>query len=134
MALGLLLTLPIGDKVFTPDLKTLITYLVILVLFLTLIFEDRLNGYAARKRMLKGTELIRATFRDDGYYSETEIGNTEWQYDKIAVLAESRDYFVFVFSPNHAQVYDKNHLTGGSAEEFRRFIQEKAGKAIISVR
>lgn len=134
MGLGLLLVLPIGEKAFTFDFKTIITCLTILALFTVLAFEDRLNGYIARKRMLKGTEKSKATFRDNGYYSETEMGNTEWSYDKIGVFAETKDYFVFVFSPSHAQVYDKKHLTGGTVEEFRKFIQDKTEKEVITLR
>ncbi len=134
MILALLLTLPIGDKVFAFDFKTIFTYAVILILFLVLIFEDNINGYIARKRMLKGTEKSKATFRDNSYYSETEMGNTEWQYDKIGMIAETKDYFVFIFSPNHAQVYDKNNLIGGTAEEFRKFIQNKTNKEIVFVK
>ena len=133
MIIALLLILPIGDKVFTLDFKTIINCLVVGAIFLVLVFEDRLNGCIAGKRMLKGLERAQATFRDEGYYSETEMGNTEWQYDKIGMLAETKDYFVFVFSPSHAQVYDKNNLTGGTIEEFRQFIQDKTDKEIISV-
>lgn len=86
------------------------------------------------KRMLKGTEKSKATFRDDGHYSETEMGNTEWQYEKIGMLAETKDYFVFVFSPSHAQVYDKSNLTGGTVEEFSSFIKEKTQKEIVFIR
>ena len=49
-------------------------------------------------------------------------------------MAETKDYFVFLFSKNHAQVYDKRTLTGGTAEEFRAFMQEKTGKAIEIVK
>lgn len=131
---GLLLTLPLGDKVFAFNMKTLVTYLVILILFLTLLFEDRINGYIARKRMLKGTEAAKTTFGDDGYFSETEIGNTEWKYDKVVLLAETKDYFVFVFSNHHAQVYDKKRMEGGTAEQFRDFIQDRTNKKIIYVK
>lgn len=134
VGLGVLRVLPIGDKAFTLDFKTIITCLVILALFSVLTFEDSLNGNIARRRMLKGTEKSKATFRDIGYYSETEMGNTEWSYDKIGALAETKDYFVFIFSPSHAQVYDKKHLTGGTAEEFRDFIQGKTDKEIITLR
>ena len=70
--------------------------------------------------MLKGTEKSITTFSDNGYYSKTDIGNTQWQYDNIEVVAETKDYFVFIFSPSHAQVYDKEHLNGGNIEEFRK--------------
>ncbi len=133
MILALLLVLPIGDKEFVFDFRTILNCTVILILFFVLIFEDRINGFIARKRMLKGTEKATATFHDDGYYSETEMGNTEWQYDKIEIFAETKDYFVFVFSPSHAQLYDKNNLTGGTIDEFRAFIKNKTGKEIIFV-
>lgn len=109
MVLALLLVLPIGDRVVTFDFRTVITWLVILIFLLVLIFEDSISGYIARKRMLKGTEKSKATFRDDGYYSETEMGNTEWQYDK-------------------------SNLTGGTVEEFNSFIKEKTQKEIVFIR
>ena len=39
-------------------------------------------------------------------------------------------FFVFIYSANHAQVYDKNSMSGGTAEEFCRFIEEKTGKKV----
>ena len=134
MLLAVLLTLPLGDRPFAFNGKTVVTYLVVLIILLVLLFEDSLNGYFARKRMLKGADRAKATFCENGYYSETEIGNTEWQYENIGTVAETKDYFVFVFGQNHAQVYDKNNLTGGSAEDFRAFIQDKTKKTIVSVR
>ena len=133
MILALLLVLPIGDREFVFDSRTILNCTVILVLFFVLVFEDRINGFIARKRMLKGTEKATATFCEDCYFSETEMGNTEWQYDKIEIIAETKDYFVFVFSPSHAQLYDKNNLTGGTVDEFRTFIKNRTGKEIISV-
>ena len=133
MILALLFTIPLGDKTFTLDFKTVVNLLLVLVLLLVLIFEDRFNGYTARKRMLKGTEKAKTVFRDDDYESETEMGKTEWSYGKIKALAETEDYLVFVFSENHAQVYDKSGLTGGTIEEFKAFIQNKTKKEIISV-
>lgn len=128
-----LLALPTGDKTFVLNFKTILTYIVILVLLLTLIFEDKLNGYVARKRMLKGTEKSITTFSENGYCTKTDIGNTEWQYDKIGIIVETKDYIVFVFSPSHAQTYDKNHLNGGTIDDFRKFIKDKTGKEIISI-
>lgn len=134
MIFALLLTLPIGDRVFVFDMKTIVTYLVILVLFAVLIFEDAINGYIARKRMLNGTDKSKVTFQDDGYFSETEMGNTEWKYDKIGLIAETKDYFVFIFSPSHAQLYDKHSISGGTLEGFKTFIQDKTKKEMIFVK
>jgi len=44
-----------------------------------------------------------------------------------------RDYFVFIFSQSHAQVYNKKSIEGGTIEEFREFMKEVTGKEIESV-
>lgn len=130
IALGLLLSWPSGDV----NRGDVVTWITIAVMLGALLFEDRLNGYFARKKMLPGTSHAKAIFTEDGYRSETQMGNTEWKYENITAMAETKDYFVFLFSKNHAQVYDKRTLTGGTADEFRAFMQEKTGKAIEIVK
>ena len=68
------------------------------------------------------------------FISETEVGKSEFAYNKIAMIAETERYFVFVFSASHAQIYDKNNLSGGSMSAFREFITEKTDKPILSVK
>ena len=94
---------------------------------LALIFEDRLNAWVAKKRMLKGMEKARSDFYEDRYVSATDIGTTEWHYDKIKALAEDKDYFIFIFSESHTQAYDKRKMSGGTGADFRDFIMQKAG-------
>lgn len=130
IALGLLLSWPSGDV----NRGDVVTWITIAVMLGALLFEDCLNGYFARKKMLPGTSHAKAIFTEDGYRSETQMGNTEWKYENITAMAETKDYFVFLFSKNHAQVYDKRTLTGGTADEFRAFMQEKTGKAIEIVK
>ena len=131
--LALLLTLPFRDKEFVLDFKTVITWLVAAILFFTLIFEDKINGYVARKRMLPGLAKAIVTFNEDGYHSETEIGSSNFKYSTIMLLAETADYFVFVFSQSHAQIYSKKSITGGTIEEFREFITNVTGKEIQNI-
>ncbi|MBE6961894.1 MAG: YcxB family protein [Ruminococcaceae bacterium] len=131
--LALLLTLPLGDKEFVLDFRTIVTWLVAAVLFFTLIFEDRINGYVARKRMLPGLDKATVTFKEEGYHSETELGSSDFKYSTIMMLAETADYFVFVFSQNHAQVYDKKSITGGTVEAFREFIKNATGKDMQNI-
>lgn len=130
IALGLLLSWP-SEEVKASDV---LVWAAIAVMLGALLFEDRLNGYFARKKMLPGTSHAKAIFTEDGYRSETQMGNTEWKYENITAMAEMQDYFVFLFSKNHAQVYDKRTLTGGTADEFRAFMQEKTEKAIEIVK
>ena len=133
IVLALLFSLPLGNENFVIDFKTIITWLVAFILLLTLIFEDRLNGYVARKRMLPGLDIATVTFNKDGYHSETEIGSSDFKYNNIMILAETVEYFIFVFSQSHAQIYDKKSITGGTIEEFRDFIKNVTGKEIKKI-
>jgi len=130
---AILLTLPLGEKEFILNFRTVFTWFVAAVLFFTLIFEDQINGYVARKRMLPGLEKASVIFTEDGYRSETEIGSSEFKYSTVMLLAETADYLVFVFSQSHAQVYDKNSITGGTMEEFREFLKKVTGKEIQTI-
>ena len=131
--LAVLLTLPLGDKVFVLDFRTIITWLAAAALFFTLIFEDKMNGYVARKRMLPGLEKAIVTFHAEDYRSETEIGSSDFKYGTIWLLAETADYFVFVLSQSHGQIFDKKSIEGGTIEEFRQFIKGVTGKEIQHV-
>ena len=136
IALGLLLSFSSGDDGFVITFKTVITWVAVAVMLIVLLFEDQINGYFARKRMLKGTEKTFATFdteNPDMFVSQTEVGKSEFNYDKIAMIAETDRYFVFVFSASHAQVYDKNSLSGGRVDDFKEFIIQAAGKEICRV-
>ena len=135
-ALALLLSFTSGDGGFTVTAKAVFTWLVAAVIVLTLLFEDRINGYFAKKRLLKGTERAVALFdsgNEESFSSETSVGRSEFAYGKILAVAETAEYFVFVFSENHAQIYAKSNLTGGTAEEFRRFIEERTNRPVTAV-
>lgn len=128
--LSIALILPIGDKEFVLDFKTIITILASAAIIIALLFEDKINGYVARKRMLPGLEKSIVTFYEDYYFSETDIGKSEFKYNNILMIVETNDYFVFIFSPSHAQVYNKKSISGGTFEEFRSFIEEITEKEI----
>ena len=130
MVLALLLSFIPGEEGFQITFKTIVTWLITLILFLVLIWEDWLNGYIARRRLLPGTEKVTTCFDEEGYYSESEFGKSEWKYEKIERIAELKGYFVFIFNMSHAQVYSKRHLKGGSVDEFRGFIEEMTGKRV----
>ncbi len=133
IVLALLLTLPLGDKEFVLNFRTVITWIAAAIIFFTLIFEDKINGYVARKRMLPGLEKAVVVFNEDGYHSETEVGSSDFKYNTISLLAETKDYFVFIFSQSHAQIYSKQTITGGTLEEFREFITNVTGKEIQNI-
>ena len=86
--------------------------------------------------MLKGTEKSTSTFDTEiatAFISVTAIGKSEFSYDKVAQIAENERYFVFIFSENHAQVYDKVGISGGTVDEFREFISKVTNKTVFFV-
>lgn len=119
---------------FFLDFRSVVTLIAVAAILVTLLFEDRINGYLAQKKLLPGTERADAVFTAESFVSTTDIGQTEWNYDKILAVAETADFFVFIFSASHAQLYDKNSLHGGTAEDFRGFIEKMTGKQVIYIK
>lgn len=106
----------------------------LLVVILVSLFEDRLNAWFARKRLLPGTEHAAATFEEDGYVSATGVTESRFSYAQIVAVAETARYFVFALSSHHTQAYDKRTIRGGSVEDFRAFIAEKTGKLVENIK
>ena len=131
--LGTFLLLPPAGSSFSINGRTLLTLSAVLAILLTFFFEDRLNGYFARKRLLPGTESAVSVFKEDSYHTETRSGQTDWPYDRIAAIAELPDYFILILGENHAQAYDKARLKGGMPEEFSRFLETRTGLSIVRI-
>ncbi len=134
MAFALLLSFLPGEEGFTIEARNVFTWIITAVLLGTLLFEDRLNGAIAKKRLPPGTGMSKVTFTEEAYASTTELGDSQWHYEKVGALAQTKDYFVFLFSQSHAQVFSKASITGGTCEEFVRFIEEKTNKTMITVK
>ena len=132
--LVVLLLIAKGKEAFSTDVNNIITWVALIIMILTLIFEDKLNGYVARKRMLQGMTKTITVFKEDGYNTSTDLGKTEWYYNSIYQIAETDDYFVFIFDQSHAQIYDKKGITKGTIDEFRKFISQKTEKEIQKVK
>ena len=133
IALILLLTLPRGGKPLVIEGRTILTWAAGLLIVVTLLFEDGINAWFARRRMLAGTDRASATFTEDSYCTESAAGKTEWYYENIRYIAEDKDSFIFVFDKRHAQVYAKRGMTGGGVEEFRGFLTQKTRKEIQNI-
>lgn len=126
-------TLP-GHGEFLFDLWTFVMWLVAASMAVIILNEDKIDGWAAGKENLPGTKAVVATFREDGYTCKTEIASSEFQYVRILAVAELPDYFVLALSKNHAQVYEKRTLTGGTLEQFRTFLEERTGREIQKIK
>ena len=133
VVLALLLSFLPGEDGFSVTSKTVVTWLVVLVMVVTLLFEDSINGYFARKRALPGTERTTTIFQPDGYRSVNAAGETLWSYGNVKTVVEAGDYLVFVLNQNHAQVYDKRTISGGTEAEFQKFLMGVTGKPLQRV-
>lgn len=133
VVLGILLSFSGGEDGFSITGKVVLTWLAVAVIVIALIWEDHINAYFAGKRALPGTKHTTTVFGEDGYVSSNAAGETRWNYENIQTVAETADYFVFVLNVNHAQVYSKRDVAGGTVEEFRAFMQEKLGKPIVKI-
>ena len=131
--LAVMLTIPKNDEEFVITFNLVITWLAVIVMVFTLIFQDKINGYFARKRMIAGMEKSITTFKEDSYISATNIGKTEFYYKNILEVVESNDYFIFIFDKSHAQIYDKKGITKGNIDEFKTFITKKTEKEIKNI-
>lgn len=118
---------------FILNRRSFITLTLAIVLTVVLVWEDQINGHLALKRLLPGTEKSKTVFRNNEFISSTAAGISTFGYDRVITLAETADYFVFIFSVSHAQVYDKKHFSDGSPEDFRTFIEQVTGKHFIKL-
>ena len=130
LILGLLTILATTAGGEPPGASGVVTLLAMLVS----LFEDKLNAWFARKRLLPGTEHAAATFEEDGYVSATGVTESRFSYAQIVAVAETARYFVFALSSHHTQAYDKRTIRGGSVEDFRAFIAEKTGKLVENIK
>lgn len=131
----LLLWLPIFAGWRSADFGDIVSLIVIIVMAVVLWKEDSLNALIAQKRMLPTSQRAEASFTDSGYRNVTDAAVTEWSYENIplAAICDVGDYVVFALNKTFAQAYDKRTLTGGSIEDFYRFIEQKTGIHVVKI-
>lgn len=135
--LVMLMSMSADGKTVTVD--ALLKGLPCMVIFLSVVvvpvfFDDLLTGFLARKQMQPGTERSTAVFSLDGYTITTSVAKTEFQYDNILYISETTDYFVFVMGRNHGVIFSKSSISGGTPEDFRRFIEERTNKKLLKIK
>ena len=128
-----LLLIPFDGEPFALDVRTVTSLLVEVMLLSVLLFQDRFNGMIARKNALAGTKEYHVAFGEDSYSVVTAATST-FHYELIDALAESQDYIILLMKKRYVQPLDKRTLTGGTVEEFKRFLEEKTGKTFRRVK
>ena len=101
-----LLLIPFDGEPFALDVRTVTALLAEVMLLSVLLFQDRFIGMIARKNTLAGTKEYHVAFGEDSYTVVTAATTSTFRYE----------------------------LTGGTVEEFKRFLKEKTGKTFRRVK
>lgn len=90
--------------------------------------QDAINAFFAHRRQVPGCEVSRTVFYPDCYVVTFLGAEAKWQYDKILLPLETRDYFILLLGKANAHALPKAGLEGAAPEQFRAFLAEKTGK------
>lgn len=129
VVLLVILLLP-GESGWVWEVRTVVNLVVLVALLAVLLFEDSLNGYAARFRLLAGTETGTTVFTEESYTFQCPVAKSEWKYDAVRQAVDTGAHFVLIFSTSHAQVYAKAGLQEGTPEAFAVFLADKIDKPV----
>ena len=95
-----------------------------------LIWQDKVNGYLAMKRLPENLRSGKWLFREDGYFSDTEAGESDYSYESIFMMVESQGYMILVFHDGKAHIIDMSTIQGGNDGDFRRLLRKKTSLTI----
>ena len=95
-----------------------------------LIWQDQVNGYLAMKKLPEKMRTGKWLFREDGYFSDSEAGESDYSYENIFMMVESRGYMILVFHEGKAQIIDLSTIQGGTAADFRRLLRRQTSLTI----
>ena len=116
------------------DFGDAFTFLVVVVMALTLLFEDDLNAWIAAFSLIPGTREADTRFTPENYVITTQAAETRWNYEGIKAIGETQDSFVFMLSKRHTQQFPKAGMASGTPDEFRDFLTEKTGLPVRYVK
>lgn len=89
-----------------------------------LIWQDSVNAYIALKRLPPKMRVGQWLFREDGYFMNSEAGESDFLYSNIFAMVEADGYIFLVFPEGRAQILDLSTIQGGTADEFRRHLRK----------
>ena len=95
-----------------------------------LIWQDQVNGYLAMKKLPKNMRTGEWLFREDGYFSNTDAGESDYSYENIFMMVESKGYMILVFHEGRAHIIDLSTIQGGTVADFRRLLRKHTNLTI----
>lgn len=95
-----------------------------------LIWQDQVNGFLAMKKLPAKMRTGKWLFREDGYFSDSEAGESDYSYQTIFMMVESQGYMILVFHEGKAHIIDLSTIQGGSVADFRRLLRRQTNLTI----
>ena len=92
--------------------------------------QDTVNGSLALKKLPQDMRTGKWLFREDGYFSDTRAGESDYSYENIFLIVESQGYMILVFHEGKAHIIDLATIQGGTADDFRRLLRKKTSLTI----
>ena len=92
--------------------------------------QDQVNGYLALKKLPETMRTGKWLFREDGYFSDTQAGESDYSYENIFLMVESQGYMILAFHDGKAHIIDLSTIQGGTADDFRRLLRKKTSLTI----
>jgi len=111
----------------------IVASVIIAVFAAYLIWQDQVNGYFAMKKLPEKMRTGKWLFREDGYFSDSEAGESDYSYQNIFMMVESQGYMILVFHEGKAQIIDLSTIQGGTAADFRKLLRRQTNLSIHTV-
>ena len=98
-----------------------------------LIWQDHVNAFLAMRKLPVKMRSGKWLFREDGYFSDTEAGESDYSYNNIFMMVESQGYMILVFHEGKAHIIDLSTIQGGTAADFRRLLRRQTNLTVQEV-
>ena len=116
------------------DFDNIIILIAGIFILACMIWQDDFNAWIGKARTYQAGATAKQIFQDDKYIIITPGVTGEWEYHTIQWFCETRDYFMFILDKNHGQIMDKSGFQQGAPDDFREFIEKKAGLKAIYIK
>lgn len=111
----------------------IVGWLVVALFSAYLYWQDQVNAALALWKLPPKMRTGQWLFRDDGYYSNTEAGESDYSYKNIFAILETQGYMILVFFEGQAHIVELATIQGGTADDFRRLLRRETSLSIQEV-
>lgn len=112
------------------DWAQIVGYVAVFLFMGYILFSDHINGALALFKIPEKMRNGQWLFREDGYFSSCEAGESDFSYENIFAIAEAPGYIFLVFHNGSAQILDVTTIQGGTLAQFRTLLRRKTSLTI----